>query len=229
MGRSDMDAVCNDYVEAARRGARAGFDMLELHYAHGYLMSAFITPLLNRRVDRYGGSLENRLRFPLKVFAAVREVWPADKPISVRISSNDWVGDLGVTPDEAVEIARALKDAGVDIVDVSAGQTSPDAEPVYGRMFQTPFSDRIRNDVGIPTMAVGNIYEVDHVNSILAARRADLCCLARPHLMDPNWTLRAAAQQHYQGEAVRVPVQYETGFEQLERNLQRAAEMALNA
>ena len=229
MGRADMDAVCNDYVEAARRGARAGFDMLELHYAHGYLMSAFITPVLNRRADRYGGSLENRLRFPLQVFAAVREVWPADKPISVRISSNDWVGDLGVTPEEAVEIAAALKDAGVDIVDVSAGQTSPDADPVYGRMFQTPFSDRIRNEVGIPTMAVGNIYEVDHVNSILAARRADLCCLARPHLMDPNWTLRAAAQQHYQGEAVRVPVQYETGFEQLERNLQRAAEMALNA
>ena len=229
MSRADMDAVCNDYVEAARRGARAGFDMLELHYAHGYLMSAFITPVLNRRADRYGGSLENRLRFPLQVFAAVREVWPADKPISVRISSNDWVGDLGVTPEEAVEIAAALKDAGVDIVDVSAGQTSPDADPVYGRMFQTPFSDRIRNEVGIPTMAVGNIYEVDHVNSILAARRADLCCLARPHLMDPNWTLRAAAQQHYQGEAVRVPVQYETGFEQLERNMQRAAEMALNA
>ena len=229
MTRADMDQVRDDYVEAARRGARAGFDMLELHYAHGYLMSAFITPLLNRRADRYGGSIENRMRFPLEVFAAVREVWPERKPISVRISSNDWVGDLGVTPAEAVEIATALKDAGVDIIDVSAGQTSPDAEPVYGRMFQTPFADRIRNDVGVPTMAVGNIFEVDHVNSILAARRADLCCLARPHLLDPNWTLRAAAQQHYQGEAVQVPVQYEAGFEQLERNLQRAAEMALNA
>ncbi len=229
MTRADMDQVRDDYVDAARRGARAGFDMLELHYAHGYLMSAFITPLLNRREDRYGGTLANRMRFPLEVFAAVRDVWPERKPISVRISSNDWVGDLGVTPQEAVEIARALKAAGVDIIDVSAGQTSPDAEPVYGRMFQTPFSDRIRNDAGIPTMAVGNIFEVDHVNSILAARRADLCCLARPHLMDPNWTLRAAAQQHYQGEAVRIPVQYETGFEQLERNLQRAAEMALNA
>lgn len=228
MTRTDMERVRDDYVAAARRGARAGFDMLELHYAHGYLMSAFITPLLNRRQDRYGGSLPNRLRFPLEVFAAVRAVWPAGKPISVRISSNDWVGDVGVTPEEAVEIARALKQAGVDIVDVSAGQTSPDAEPVYGRMFQTPFADRIRNDAGIATMAVGNIFEVDHVNSILAARRADLCCLARPHLMDPNWTLRAAAQQHYQGEAVQVPVQYEAGFEQLERNLQRAAEMAVN-
>ena len=229
MDRADMDNLRDDYVAAARRGARAGFDMLELHYAHGYLMSAFITPLLNRRKDSYGGSLQNRLRFPLEVFAAVRAVWPAGKPISVRISSNDWVGDLGVTPAEAVEIARALKEAGVDIIDVSAGQTSPDAEPLYGRMFQTPFADQIRNDAGIPTMAVGNIFEVDHVNSILAARRADLCCLARPHLMDPNWTLRAAAQQHYQGDAVRLPVQYESGFEQLERNLQRAVEMAANA
>ena len=229
MTRADMGQVRDDFVAAARRGARAGFDMLELHCAHGYLMSAFITPLLNRRLDRYGGSLKNRLRFPLEVFAAVRDAWPQDKPISVRISSNDWVGEAGVTPEEAVEIARALMEAGVDIVDVSAGQTSPDAEPVYGRMFQTPFADRIRNDVGIATMAVGNIFEVDHVNSILAARRADVCCLARPHLMDPNWTLRAAAQQRYQGDAVRIPVQYETGFEQLERNLQRAAEMALNA
>ena len=229
MDCADMDNVRDDYVAAARRGARAGFDMLELHYAHGYLMSAFITPLLNRRKDSYGGSLQNRLRFALEVFAAVRAVWPAGKPIAVRISSNDWVGDLGVTPAEAVEIARALKEAGVDIIDVSAGQTSPDAEPLYGRMFQTPFADQIRNDAGIPTMAVGNIFEVDHVNSILAARRADLCCLARPHLMDPNWTLRAAAQQHYQGDAVRLPVQYESGFEQLERNLQRAVEMAANA
>ncbi len=228
MTRADMDRVRDDYVAAAVRGARAGFDMLELHYAHGYLMSAFITPLLNRRTDRYGGSLRNRLRFPLEVFAAVRAVWPPDKPISVRISSSDWVGDLGVTPTEAVAIARALQAAGVDIIDVSAGQTSPDAAPVYGRMFQTPFADQIRNDVGIPTMAVGNIFEVDHVNSILAARRADLCCLARPHLMDPNWTLRAAAQQHYRGDAVRVPVQYESGFEQLERNLERAAQMAVN-
>ena len=229
MTRADMDAVRDDFVAAARRGARAGFDMLELHYAHGYLMSAFISPLLNRREDQYGGSLRNRLRFPLEAFAAVRSVWPDERPISVRISANDWVGDLGVTPNESVAIAKALKAAGVDIIDVSAGQTSSDAEPVYGRMFQTPFADQIRNEAGIPTMAVGNIYEIDHVNSILAARRADLCCLARPHLMDPNWTLRAAAQQHYQGKAVRVPAQYEAGFEQLERNLQRATEMAINA
>ena len=229
MTRQDMDVVRDDFVAASERGARAGFDMLELHYAHGYLMSAFVTPLLNRRADQYGGSLSNRLRFPLEVLAAVRAVWPAERPIAVRISANDWVGDLGVTPEEAVAIAKALKAAGVDIIDVSAGQTNPDAEPVYGRMFQTPFADRIRNEADMPTMAVGNIYEIDHVNSILAARRADLCCLARPHLMDPNWTLRAAARQHYQGEAVRVPVQYESGFEQLQRNLQRAAEMAVSA
>ncbi|MCV6603682.1 MAG: anthraniloyl-CoA monooxygenase, partial [Porticoccaceae bacterium] len=149
--------------------------------------------------------------------------------IAVRISSNDWVGDLGVTPQESVEIAKAFSDAGVDIIDVSAGQTTPDAKPVYGRMFQTPFSDQIRNEAKVATMAVGNIFEVDHVNSILAAGRADLCCLARPHLTDPNWTIRAAAQQHYRGDAVQVPVQYESGFDQLERNLQRAADMAINA
>lgn len=229
MTREDMDTVRDQYVAAAQRAERAGFDMLELHYAHGYLMSAFITPVLNKREDEYGGSLENRLRFPLEVFNAVRDVWPANKPISVRISSNDWVGDLGVTPEESVEIAKAFSTAGVDIIDVSAGQTTPDARPVYGRMFQTPFADQIRNEAKVATMAVGNIFEVDHVNSILAAGRADLCCLARPHLMDPNWTIRAAAQQHYHGEAVKVPVQYESGFDQLERNLQRAADMAINA
>ena len=160
-------------------------------------MSAFITPLTNRRTDDYGGSLENRMRFPLEVFAAVRAAWPAEKPISVRISANDWVGADGVTPEDAVAIARLLQAAGVDIIDVSAGQTSRDARPVYGRMFQTPFSDRIRNETGIATMAVGNIYEPDHVNSILMAGRADLCCLARPHLADPYWTLHAAAQLGY--------------------------------
>lgn len=229
MTREDMDTVRDQYVAAAQRAERAGFDMLELHYAHGYLMSAFITPVLNKREDEYGGSLENRLRFPLEVFKGIRDVWPANKPISVRISSNDWVGDLGVTPEESVEIAKAFSTAGVDIIDVSAGQTTPDARPVYGRMFQTPFADQIRNEAKVTTMAVGNIFEVDHVNSILAAGRADLCCLARPHLMDPNWTIRAAAQQHYHGEAVKVPVQYESGFDQLERNLQRAADMAINA
>jgi anthraniloyl-CoA monooxygenase len=200
---------------------RAGFDMLELHYAHGYLLSAFITPLSNRRRDAYGGSLENRMRFPLEVFRAVRGAWPAGKPISVRISAHDWVGDRGITPEDAVEIARLLKTAGVDIIDVSAGQTSADARPVYGRMFQTPFSDRIRNEVGIATMAVGNIYEPDHVNSILMAGRADLCCLARPHLADPYWTLRAAASLGYAGQAWPPP--YRAGGEQLNRLAARAS------
>ncbi|UCD81120.1 MAG: hypothetical protein JSW26_06740, partial [Desulfobacterales bacterium] len=229
MTRTDMDKVRSDYVAAAQRADAAGFDMLELHCAHGYLLSAFITPVLNKRHDEYGGSLENRLRYPLEVCRALREIWPEDKPLAVRISANDWVGDAGVTPDEAVLMAKAFVGAGADIIDVSAGQTSPDAEPIYGRMFQTPFADQIRNEAGIPTMAVGNIYEIDHVNSIIAAGRADLCCLARPHLMDRYWTLRAAAQQEYHGDGVRCPAQYLTGFEQLERNLKRAAEMVINA
>jgi anthraniloyl-CoA monooxygenase len=229
MTRADMDKVLGEYAAAARRAEGAGFDMLELHCAHGYLLSAFITPLLNKRRDEYGGSLENRLRYPLEVCRMLRAIWPDPKPLAVRISANDWIGDAGVTPAEAVSIARAFVGAGADIIDVSAGQTSPDAEPIYGRMFQTPFADQIRNEAGIPTMAVGNIYEIDHVNSIIAAGRADLCCLARPHLMDRYWTLRAAAQQEYHGDGVRCPVQYLNGFEQLERNLKRAAEMALNA
>jgi anthraniloyl-CoA monooxygenase len=221
MTRTDMDAVRDAFVRATEMAERAGFDMLELHYAHGYLMSAFITPLSNCRRDAYGGSLENRMRFPLEVFHAVRRVWPAAKPISVRISAHDWVGDAGNTPEDAVEIARMLKAAGVDIIDVSAGQTSPEARPVYGRMFQTPFSDRIRNEIGIATMAVGNIYESDHVNSILMAGRADLCCLARPHLADPYWTLRAAAHLGYQAEAWPLP--YRAGGEQLQRLAARLA------
>jgi anthraniloyl-CoA monooxygenase len=229
MTRTDMDKVLGEYVAAAKRAAEAGFDMLELHCAHGYLLSAFITPVLNKRRDEYGGCLENRLRYPLEVCRVLRALWPDSKPLAVRISANDWVGDAGVTPAEAVLIARAFVEAGADIIDVSAGQTSPDAEPIYGRMFQTPFADQIRNEAGIPTMAVGNIYEIDHVNSIIAAGRADLCCLARPHLMDRYWTLRAAAQQEYHGTAVRCPEQYLNGFEQLERNFKRAAEMALNA
>ncbi len=229
MTRADMDRVLGEYAAAARRAAGAGFDMLELHCAHGYLLSAFITPLLNKRRDEYGGSLENRLRYPLEVCRVLRTIWPDPKPLSVRISANDWIGDAGVTPAEAVLIAKAFVGAGADIIDVSAGQTSPDAEPIYGRMFQTPFADQIRNEAGIPTMAVGNIYEIDHINSIIAAGRADLCCLARPHLMDRYWTLRAAARQEYHGDGVRCPVQYLNGFEQLERNLKRAAEMALNA
>ena len=220
MTPADMERVLGEYVAAARMAERAGFDMLELHYAHGYLLSAFITPLTNRRTDAYGGSLENRMRFPLEVYRAVRAAWPAEKPISVRISANDWVGSDGITPADAVEIARMLQREDADIVDVSAGQTSADARPVYGRMFQTPFSDRIRNEVGIATMAVGNITEADHVNSILMAGRADLVCLARPHLADPYWTLHAAARAGYTGAAWPQP--YLAGRDQLYRLAQRA-------
>jgi len=220
MARTDMDTVRDEFVRAAIMAARAGFDLLELHCAHGYLLSAFISRLTNRRADAYGGSLENRMRFPLEVYRAVREVWPPEKPISIRISANDWVGDEGTTPEEAVRIARLLRDAEVDIIDVSAGQTSTRARPVYGRMFQTPFSDRIRNESGIATMAVGNIYEADHVNSILMAGRADLCCLARPHLADPYWTLHAAAQLGYRGETWPKP--YLAGRDQLHRLASRS-------
>ncbi|NNC60106.1 MAG: bifunctional salicylyl-CoA 5-hydroxylase/oxidoreductase, partial [Erythrobacter sp.] len=215
MDRADMDRVREQFVGAAQMAQRAGFDMIELHMAHGYLLSSFITPLTNRREDEYGGSLENRMRYPLEVFRAVRAEWPDDKPIAVRISANDWVGEDGVTPDEAVAIARMLREAGVDICDVSAGQTSTRAQPVYGRMFQTPFSDRIRNETGMATMAVGNIYEPDHVNSILLAGRADLVCLARPHLSDPYWTLHAAAELG--DTSVAWPDPYLAGRDQLHR------------
>jgi anthraniloyl-CoA monooxygenase len=222
MSRADMDRVRDEFVRAARMGADAGFDMLELHCAHGYLLSSFITPLQNKRTDNYGGSLENRLRYPLEVFRAMRGVWPQERPMSVRISATDWV-EGGITGDDAVEIARAFKAAGADLIDVSTGQTSREAKPVYGRMFQTPYADRIRNEVGIATMAVGNIFEPDHVNSIIAAGRADLCALGRPHLADPYWTLHAAAQLGYTG--MEWPVQYLPGKSQLERNLARAAEV----
>jgi len=220
MTRADLQRVVGEYVAAAQMAERAGFDMLELHYAHGYLLSAFITPLTNRRTDEYGGSLEGRMRFPLELYRAVRAAWPEAKPISVRISASDWVGSHGITPADAVEIARLLKREGVDIIDVSAGQTSIEARPVYGRMFQTPFSDRIRNEVDIATMAVGNITEVDHVNSILMAGRADLVCLARPHLADPYWTLHAAARAGYTGTTWPKP--YLAGRDQLYRLAARA-------
>jgi anthraniloyl-CoA monooxygenase len=223
MTRADMDAVIAQFVASVRMGAEAGFDMVELHAAHGYLLSSFITPLTNKRKDEYSGSLENRLRFPLEVFAAMRAAWPSDKPMSVRISANDWMGEEGVTPDEAVAIGRAFAEAGADLIDVSAGQTWADCQPVYGRMFQTPFADQIRNEARVSTMAVGNIYEPDHVNSILAAGRADLVALARPHLVDPMWTLRAAAAQDYRD--VAVPPPYLGGMAQLARNLQREAEL----
>ncbi|HEX5183440.1 MAG TPA: bifunctional salicylyl-CoA 5-hydroxylase/oxidoreductase [Allosphingosinicella sp.] len=227
MTRADMDAVIAQFVAAVRRGEEAGFDMIELHAAHGYLLSSFITPLTNKRTDDYGGSLENRLRFPLELFRAMRAAWPEERPMSVRISATDWMGDLGVTPDEAVRIGRAFAEAGADLIDVSAGQTWAECHPVYGRMFQTPFADRIRNEGHVATIAVGNIYEPDHVNSILAAGRADLVALARPHLVDPMWTLRAAAGHDYRG--VHVPPQYLGGMAQLARNLQREAEAALKA
>jgi anthraniloyl-CoA monooxygenase len=223
MTRADMDEVVEQFAAAVRLGLEAGFDMVELHAAHGYLLSSFITPLTNRRTDEYGGGLENRLRFPLEVFAAMRAAWPAEKPMSVRISANDWMGELGVTPSEAVEIGRAFWEAGADLIDVSAGQTWADCQPVYGRMFQTPFADQVRNEGRVTTMAVGNIYEPDHVNSILAAGRADLVALARPHLIDPMWTLRAAAQQDY--GPIAVPPPYLGGMAQLTRNLQREAEL----
>src|ERR1700693_5092061 len=223
MNSADMDKVRDDYVRAAQMAVHAGFDWLELHYAHGYLMSSFITTLTNTRADRYGGSLENRMRFPLEVFHAVRAVWPDDKPISVRISANDWVGPDGITPQDAVVISRMLVGAGVDLIDVSAGQTSARAKPVYGRMFQTPFSDRIRNEAGIATLAVGNIYEPDHVNSILMAGRADLVCLARPHLANPYWTLHAAADLGYEGATWPKP--YLAGRDQLYRLKARAEVM----
>lgn len=221
--RKDMDEIRDAFVAAAEMADRANFDMIELHAAHGYFISSFISPLSNTRDDDYGGSLENRMRYPLEVFRAMRAVWPEHKPMAVRISANDWAGDDGVTPEEAVEIARMFDAAGADIIDVSAGQTSTQAQPVYGRMFQTPFSDRIRNDGGIKTMAVGNIYEADHVNSILMAGRADLVCLARPHLADPYWTLRQGAAIGDRHAAWPLP--YGPGRDQAWRLADRAAEV----
>ena len=223
MTRSDMDRVRDEFVAAARAGAACGFDWLELHCAHGYLMAAFISPLTNRRDDAYGGTLENRCRFPLEVFAAMRAAWPAGRPMSVRISAHDWA-EGGNTPHDELAIARLFKAVGADLIDVSSGQTTRAARPVYGRMYQTPFADRIRNETGIATMAVGAIFEPDHVNSILMAGRADLCALGRPHLADPYWTLHAAAALGY--GTVAWPVQYLPGKAQMERNLARAALLA---
>jgi anthraniloyl-CoA monooxygenase len=223
MTRADMDQVRDQFVAAVKMGIEAGFDMVELHAAHGYLLSGFLTPLQNTRTDDYGGSLENRLRYPLEVFRAMRDAWPSHLPMSVRISATDWAGDQGITPDDSVEIAEAFAREGADLIDVSAGQTWTGAQPVYGRMFQTPFSDKLRNEARLATMAVGNIYEPDHANSILAAGRADLVALARPHLIDPFWTLRAAAALDYRD--IHVPPQYLNGQAQLARNLKREAEM----
>jgi anthraniloyl-CoA monooxygenase len=223
MTRADMDRVREDFVAATRRAAAAGFDWLELHCAHGYLLSAFICPLTNRRGDDYGGTLVNRCRFPLEVFAAMRAVWPQERPLSVRISAHDWAPG-GNTPDDAVAIARLFKAAGADLIDVSSGQTTREAKPVYGRMYQTPFADRIRNEVGIATMAVGAIFEADHVNSIIAAGRADLAAIARPHLANPHWTLLEAARLGVTD--IPWPRQYLSGKQQLERNLERERQQA---
>ena len=214
MIRADMDRVTQAFVQSTRYAVEAGFDWLELHCAHGYLLSSFITPLTNQRTDDYGGSLENRCRYPVEVFSAMRAVWPAHLPMSVRISAHDWAPG-GNTDDDAVAIARLFKAAGCDFIDVSSGQTTRAAKPVYGRMYQTPFADRIRNEAGIQTIAVGAISESDQVNSIIAAGRADLCAIARPHLADPAWTLHEAAK--IQSRHVSWPLPYLSGRDQLYR------------
>jgi anthraniloyl-CoA monooxygenase len=223
LSESEMSSILEAYKRSAIRADRAEFDMLELHAAHGYLLASFLSPLLNKREDQFGGTLRDRLRFPLQVFEGIRSVWPATKPISVRLSATDWaVGGLDV--DEAVEIARAFQERGADIINVSSGQTTPDEQPIYGRMYQTPLSDQIRNEAKVPTMAVGNIYLPDHVNTIIASGRADLCCLGRPHLFDPNWTLRAAAEQGYPQP---WPRQYEAGKDQLSRLIDRQERLVI--
>ncbi|MGB4117211.1 MAG: bifunctional salicylyl-CoA 5-hydroxylase/oxidoreductase [Polaromonas sp.] len=221
MTRADMDRVTAEFVQSTRYAIDAGFDWLELHCAHGYLLSSFITPLTNVRTDDYGGNLANRCRYPLEVFAAMRAVWPAHLPMSVRISAHDWAPG-GNTDDDAVAIAHLFKAAGCDVIDVSSGQTTRAAKPVYGRMYQTPFADRIRNEVGIQTMAVGAISESDQVNSIIAAGRADLCAVARPHLADPAWTLHEAAK--LQSRHVTWPKPYESGRDQLYREISKQKE-----
>jgi anthraniloyl-CoA monooxygenase len=220
MTRADMDSVREQFVRATRFGLAAGFDMLELHVAHGYLLASFLSPLTNTRTDEYGGSIENRLRFPLEILQAVRCEWPVERPLSVRVSATDWFPG-GLDEADLLTLVRTFAAAGMDLVDVSTGQTVPTQQPRYGRMWQTPFADQLRNELGIATMAVGNIYEPDHVNSIIAAGRADLVAIARPHLADPVWTLHAAAQQGY--AAQWWPPQYLSGKAQLERNLQRLA------
>jgi anthraniloyl-CoA monooxygenase len=218
MTRTDMDRVRDDFVAATQRAEAAGFDWLELQAGHGFLLSSFISPLTNHREDDYGGSLENRLKYPIEVFAAMRAAWPQERPMSVRISANDWV-EGGITPDDAVEIARQFKEAGADIIDVSAGEVSVEQKPVYGRMYQTPFADRVRNEAGVATMAVGAITEADHVNSIIASGRADLCALGRPQLADASWPLREAARVGYR--EVEWPKPYRWGKDQLEKTFRR--------
>lgn len=223
MTRADMDAVRDDFVAATKLAVEAGFDMIEVHFAHGYLLSTFISPLTNRRGDEYGASLENRMRFPLEIFDAVRAAWPAERPISVRVSAVDWVPG-GLSVEDSIQIAKMLKAHGCDLVDVSAGQTTTEAKPQYGRMFQTPFADAIRQEAGIATIAVGAITSADQVNTIVASGRADLCALARPHLADPYFTLHAAADYDWRG--VSWPKQYEAGRDQLYQLRRREREEA---
>jgi anthraniloyl-CoA monooxygenase len=225
MQRADMAEVTADFVAAAQRGAEAGFDILELHCGHGYLLSSFLSPLTNRRTDQFGGSHQNRIRFPLEVFGAVRAVWPTDKPISIRLSCHDWTEE-GNTPEDAAIFAQMFKDAGADLIDCSSGQVWKGDAPVYGRLYQTPFADKIRNEIGIATIAVGAISEADQVNSIIAAGRADLCALARPHLADPAWTLHEAAK--IGADAAAWPKQYLSGKAQYETNLARSLSTAAN-
>jgi anthraniloyl-CoA monooxygenase len=208
--RAEMDEIRDEFVRAAAMGDRAGFDLLELHCAHGYLLSSFISPVTNQRTDAYGGSLAGRLRYPLEVFRAIRTVWPDHKPMTVRISATDWV-DGGITGDDAVEIARAFHAAGAAAIDVSTGQVTPQERPAFGRSYQTPYADRIRNEVGIATIAVGAISSYDDVNSIILAGRANLCALGRTHLYDPQWTLHAAAEQDYEGPGADWPAPFKAG------------------
>jgi anthraniloyl-CoA monooxygenase len=210
LGVEDLAAIKEEHVAAARRGAEAGFDLLELHCAHGYLLSSFISPVTNQRTDEYGGDLAGRLRFPLEVFAAMREVWPAERPMTVRISATDWV-EGGIDVEDAVAIAQAFKDAGAAAIDVSSGQVTPDEQPAFGRSYQTPFADAIRNRVGIPTIAVGVISSWDDVNSIVLAGRADLCAVGRSHLYNPSWTLHAAVEQDYDGPGAAWPQPWRAG------------------
>jgi anthraniloyl-CoA monooxygenase len=199
MSRADMDKVLADFVRSTSYAEQAGFDMLELHMAHGYLLSSFISPLTNRREDEYGGPIANRLRWPLELFRAVRTVWPEDKPMSIRISATDWAPG-GLSEADLLALARAFKDAGVDLIDVSTGQVVPNQKPIYGRMYQTPYADKIRNELGLATMAVGNITSADQVNTIVVSGRADLVALARAHLSDPYFTLHAAAWYQHTGQ-----------------------------
>jgi anthraniloyl-CoA monooxygenase len=219
--RADMDRVLADFVRSAELAVTTGADWLELHCAHGYLLSSFLSPLTNQRTDEYGGSHENRARYPLEVFRAIRNVWPEGKPISVRLSCHDWA-EGGNTPDDAAIFAQMFKDAGADLIDCSSGQVVKHEKPVYGRLFQTPFSDKIRNEVNIPTIAVGAISEADHANSIISAGRADLCAVARPHLADAAWVLHEAAKIGLTN--VAWPKQYYSGKTQYETNLSRAAQ-----